>query len=256
MSEETDALRELAANRGCRLRTSRRRKPGGDFGRYGLIDAGTGRKLFGFGDDGLTATDDEIRAFLRGGAASGWKTSLGGEGVRKAAAPGRKTSRPKPAPKPKPKPKPEPEPEPEPKPLKIREAAPRDAQALAALISALGYEVDAVDIRRRIGALRKAGQPVLVAEADALVGVVTWHVTPVLHRPGPVGRITLLAVDEQQRGKGVGSALVDAVETRVAEAGCVMVEVTSNVKRLRAHQFYERLGYERTSYRFAKPLGR
>ena len=74
MSEESDALREMAANRGCRLRRSRRRKPGGDYGRYGLIDAKTGREVFGFGPDGLTASADDLRAFLRGGSASGWAT--------------------------------------------------------------------------------------------------------------------------------------------------------------------------------------
>ena len=43
MSEQDDALREMAANRGCKLVKSRRRKPGGDFGRYGLKDAKTGK---------------------------------------------------------------------------------------------------------------------------------------------------------------------------------------------------------------------
>ena len=43
-------------------------------------------------------------------------------------------------------------------------------------------------------------------------------------------------------------------EKRLAAKGCGLVEVTSNRKRLRAHAFYERLGYERTSYRFAKTL--
>ena len=40
-NEITDTLREMAANRGLKLVSSRRRKPGGDFGKYGLKDDDT-----------------------------------------------------------------------------------------------------------------------------------------------------------------------------------------------------------------------
>ena len=46
--ERDEALREMAANRGCKLVKSRRRKPGGDYGLYGLADRKTGKKVFGF----------------------------------------------------------------------------------------------------------------------------------------------------------------------------------------------------------------
>jgi ribosomal protein S18 acetylase RimI-like enzyme len=52
----------------------------------------------------------------------------------------------------------------------------------------------------------------------------------------------------------VGAALVADAEARLKAAGCGLVEVTSNVKLLRAHAFYERHGYERTSIRLAKQL--
>lgn len=146
-----------------------------------------------------------------------------------------------------------PKPKPEPK-LVIRGAKPGDAGAIAALIVALGYQVTPIDIKRRLAALAKPGEPPLVAALGALAGVLTWHVTPVLHRPRPVGRITLLVVAEGLRGNGIGAALVAEAEKRLAAAGCGLIEVTSNRKRLRAHAFYERLGYERTSYRFAKAL--
>jgi ribosomal protein S18 acetylase RimI-like enzyme len=265
MSEEDEALRELAANRGCKLTKSRRRKPGGDFGRYGLKDAKTGREVFGFGDDGLTATSDEIRSFLRGGGASTWRTSLRKALKDPAPAPappasarrseperaappakGRPVSPPPAPPPPKPPP-------PEPK-LVIREARPRDADALAQLILALGYDVTAPDIRRRLAGLAKAGHQALVAEKGELVGALTTAVTPVLHRPRAVGRISLLVVAEQARGKGIGTALVAEAADRLAGQGCGLLEVTSHMKRLRAHGFYERLGFERTSYRFMKKL--
>jgi ribosomal protein S18 acetylase RimI-like enzyme len=233
MSAEADALRELAQNRGCKLVASRVRTPGkGDHGKFGLKDSKTGRELFGFGKSGLTATPDEIGLYLRGDGASAWKSSVG------------KT-------KAKPRPKPAPAPRPEPK-LSIREARPKDSEAIAPLIVALGYDVTAAEVKQRLAALKKAGDPALVAERGAIAGILTTNVMQVLHRPRPVGRITMLAVAETLRGQGIGTALVAEAEKRLAAKGCGLVEVTSNIKRLRAHAFYERLGYERTSYRFAK----
>jgi ribosomal protein S18 acetylase RimI-like enzyme len=230
------ALRELAANRGCKLVASRIRTPGrGDHGRFGLKDAKTGREVFGFGRKGLTASPEEIEEFLRGNAAATWKSSVG---KARRAAP-----EPKPAPKPKPEPK-----------LGLRDARPKDAEAIAALIAALGYEVGAADARKRLAALLKAGQQALVAEKGGIVGVLTTSMMTVLHRPKPVGRISMLVVAEEARGGGIGGALVAEAEKRLAAKGCGLIEVTSNRQRLRAHAFYEKLGYERTSYRFAKVL--
>lgn len=277
MSEADEALREMAANRGCRLARSRRRKPGGDYGRYGLKDAKTGKPVFGFGKDGLTATASEVEAFLRGGAASSWKSSLGAAGkAAKATRPPRATEPTRTARAPKTRMAPKAakpvkrareKPVParkaaaaarverdEPGPPAIREARPGDAEAIAGLIVELGYEVAAGDVRRRIAQLRKAGEPVLVADREGVVGCVSWHVTPVVHRPRPVGRLTMLAVAGPARGGGIGAALVAAAEARLRERGCGLIEVTSSIRRLRAHNFYRQLGFQRISYRFAKVL--
>lgn len=70
-----DQLREMAQHRGLKLVKSRRRKPGtGDFGKYGLTDAG-GKALLGIGDDGLTASADDIQDYLRSSEQSTWKQS-------------------------------------------------------------------------------------------------------------------------------------------------------------------------------------
>ena len=131
----------------------------------------------------------------------------------------------------------------------IRDAVAADAPAIAALIAALGYEVSAADVRARL-----AGAGALVADEGGVIGVVTTSVMNVLHRPRPVGRISMLVVAEAVRGGGIGAALVAEAERRLAERGCGLVEVTSNARRERAHAFYERLGYQRTSWRFAKTL--
>jgi predicted N-acetyltransferase YhbS len=139
--------------------------------------------------------------------------------------------------------------------LVIRDAKPADAGALAALIAALGYEVTEAEIGERLIALDAAAPKSLVAVLDgAVIGCLTLSIMRVLHRPKPVGRISMLVVDENRRGAGIGARLVAAAEERLRALGCGLIEVTSNVRRERAHAFYERLGYERTSYRFARTL--
>jgi ribosomal protein S18 acetylase RimI-like enzyme len=258
-ADRDQRLRSAAANRGFKLVKSRRRTPGvGDYGRYGLTDQ-SGKELFGFGRSGLTATAEEIEEYLHKGLVSDWKSSLkaeGGKAPPKAAA----KSAPKRGPSPPPaandtEPEP-PEPQPEPQPeLRIREAKPADAQALSALIGELGFEASASDLRARLASLRKAGGPPLVAERGELVGCLTWHVMTVLHRPAPVGRITMMVVTERERRGGVGRALVQEAAARCAAKGCGLLEVTSNIELSAAHGFYRKLGFERTSYRFARALG-
>lgn len=139
--------------------------------------------------------------------------------------------------------------------FRVRAAHSSDVHELARLFASLGYPVTTETLSDRFQAYSTAGEHAFVAEgSDSLLGALTVHATPVLHRPTYVGRITSLIVDESARGQGVGRALVAAAEQHLAERGCALIEVTSNQRRADAHAFYETLGYERTSLRFAKTI--
>jgi hypothetical protein len=216
--ERDSMLREMAANRGCRLVKSRRRKPGGDYGRYGLKDAGSGKEILGFGEAGLTATAGEIEDFLRGGAAAEWKRSLGAAGKPKRSAPAKRRPAPPPPPPP-PKPK-----RTEPPPLRVREADSADAETIAALIG----EPDADAVADRLTLLARGGEPVLVARrGEALLGCAAWHVEPSLHRARPLGRITLLAVAARS---GAARILTEAAEARLRARGCDRIELARDAR--------------------------
>ena len=146
-------------------------------------------------------------------------------------------------------------PRPAPQDLRLRDATPHDAQVVADLLSELGYPSPVDVMADRLEAFIRSGEVAILALDDSRVlGLVTVHVTPVLHRPTCVGRITAMVVTENARGLQVGRALVEEAERRLAARGCALVEVTSNQSRTPAHAFYERLGYEKTSYRFKKSL--
>jgi ribosomal protein S18 acetylase RimI-like enzyme len=50
-------------------------------------------------------------------------------------------------------------------------------------------------------------------------------------------------VATNQRGRGVGAAMMADVEVRARQADCRLIQLTTNATRKRAYAFYERLGY-------------
>jgi predicted N-acetyltransferase YhbS len=256
--ERLDELAESARNRGLKLVRSRVRTPGKRrFGKVGLTDK-TGKAVFGMDDKGPTARPDEVEDFLRNLGAKDWGASLDVAVLPRKRKPS-KVSRPavndaEPEPKPRRAPPPPPQPKPKPKP-KIRDAKPSDAPRLAELIRYLGHEIDEKAIHKNLGKLKKAGELPLVATLDKrVVGMIGIHRMVTVHRPAPVGRLSVLVVDEKAQGEGIGRMLVEDAERLLRQAGCQIVEVTSNDRRTAAHAFYRHMGYERTSLRFMKKL--
>jgi GNAT superfamily N-acetyltransferase len=137
----------------------------------------------------------------------------------------------------------------------IRLASEGDCASLARLVGQLGYMATEREVAERLATMEAEGRKVLVAElGGAVVGCLSISSTRVLHRPAPIGRISMMVVEERLRGRGVGAALVRAAEEALAAQGCATIEVTSNERRAEAHRFYEKLGYERASLRLVKPL--
>jgi GNAT superfamily N-acetyltransferase len=138
--------------------------------------------------------------------------------------------------------------------LRIRSAASGDAAALRRLLEQLGYPADSEEIPQRIEKLHaRPGTTVLVAEDGGhVVGVVTVHLFQSLHASEPVAWLTTLVVDEQSRGKGVGSSLVARAEDWAISQGARRISLTSALHRKRAHAFYRARNYEHTGVRLTK----
>ena len=263
MSEELDALAEMARNRGLKLVRSRVRTPGKRrFGKAGVTDQ-AGKPLFGMDDKGPTAKPEEVEHYLRNLGAQDWGASLDVAVMprrKKAKKPAREAANDvEPAPPIERKaavPSPPPPPKPEAKPkLKLRDAKPGDAEALVELVALLDHQTDAKGMKKRIARLTKDKLPPIVATLDKqVVGLCGIDAMVAIHRDQPVGRINILVVAKEARKQGIARMLVEAAETYLKKLGCGMVEVTSNDRLAPAHAFYRHMGYERTSIRFAKKL--
>jgi GNAT superfamily N-acetyltransferase len=88
----------------------------------------------------------------------------------------------------------------------------------------------------------------IVAERDGgVVGTLQISFIPGLPRFGLTrGVLENVHIRADQRGNGLGTQMVLWAVERCREAGCGMVQLTSNKVRLDAHRFYRKLGFEQT----------
>ena len=137
----------------------------------------------------------------------------------------------------------------------VRDARRADAEAVARLLTQLGYPSDAGTLEGRLERLQVVGDRVVVAEVDgAVVGVAHLQVSPAIERDRPVAKIGALVVDETQRRRGIGRMLVQALEDEARLRGCELLFLTTAERRDDAHAFYERAGLEHSGRRYSRTL--
>jgi ribosomal protein S18 acetylase RimI-like enzyme len=140
--------------------------------------------------------------------------------------------------------------------LRIRNAELSDAAELAALVRDLGYKTTGAEMESRlVSILKHPRYKTLVALKDGKIcGMIgTFSASSYLHNDLN-GRIIALVVSRESRQLGIGARLIAAAEKDFAQRGITRVTLTTRFEREEAHQFYEKVGYARTGFRFAKNL--
>ncbi|HEY5238037.1 MAG TPA: GNAT family N-acetyltransferase [Rhizomicrobium sp.] len=97
---------------------------------------------------------------------------------------------------------------------------------------------------------------ILLAEIDGqLVGSLQLVFIPGLSRQGAKRAIIeAVRVKSAVRGQSIGTALMKQAIMEAREAGCKLVQLTSDRRRTRAHLFYRRLGFEQSHVGFKLDL--
>jgi ribosomal protein S18 acetylase RimI-like enzyme len=135
----------------------------------------------------------------------------------------------------------------------VRSATREDVPAIVRLLAddMLGAKRERVDdlpayLRAFDDIAADPGNQLFVAVQDEeVIGCLQLTVIPGMSRAGMRrAQIESVRVSSRHRGARVGEKLVLDAAARARAAGCGMLQLTSDVSRVDARRFYERLGFE------------
>ena len=142
--------------------------------------------------------------------------------------------------------------------IHIRVAVSQDFPAVFSLMkNELGYpDLSETDALKRLEYFKqnKDWETFVAVINGEIVGFIGTMKGIAYNIEGYYSEIMALAVSEKTRRGGIGSALVKKAEEWAIQNGVHEVGLHSNMKRLDAHLFYEKIGYSKKSYWFYKKL--
>jgi GNAT superfamily N-acetyltransferase len=151
----------------------------------------------------------------------------------------------------------------------VRPARPSDASAIAALLRELGWfeHLNAVTpdqasehVARHLGLCQAdASHLVLVAEVAGgqVVAYGAVHWLPYLFKTGPEAYVSELFVGRDWRGRGLGRALLAAMEQKARARGCSQLMLVNNRQRDSYRRgYYAKQGWQERAdmANFCRPL--
>lgn len=136
--------------------------------------------------------------------------------------------------------------------LHIRPATADDLEAILALTAedSMHYFTEPAEVTDNQRAAFEeiaadAHQDLLVGELDGVVvctAQVTW-MRMLSADGGLYCQVEAVRTSTVKRGQGIGATLMAHIEDEARRRGAARMQLTTNRKRVRAHEFYERLGF-------------
>jgi GNAT superfamily N-acetyltransferase len=87
-----------------------------------------------------------------------------------------------------------------------------------------------------------------------VIGFCAYAIVNNFWQEGYISYIYAMVIDENYRGKGYGSDLLQEAISKSREQGMKRVELDSGFPREQAHKFYEKFGFEKRAYLFSYTL--
>ncbi|ABX49261.1 GCN5-related N-acetyltransferase [Shewanella baltica OS625] len=89
------------------------------------------------------------------------------------------------------------------------------------------------------------------SQVVAVMALMFFDYFPTLSR---ICRITAIVVDADMRGQGIGTQLIDFAKARGKQENCQLLELTTSTQRIATQQYYESIGFTKTSFRYSLVL--
>ena len=91
-------------------------------------------------------------------------------------------------------------------------------------------------------------------EKGNLYAFVTYSIRTVVRYPKPVLEVEELYVDPKYRKSGIGTKLLERVIDFAKRTNSQQIHIVSDLSRLGAHEFYQKVGFEKHGYYFKKVI--
>jgi GNAT superfamily N-acetyltransferase len=130
--------------------------------------------------------------------------------------------------------------------MSIRSARLGDGPAIEQLLRQLGYTETGHFLPQKLRRmLADPNERLFVYETAAgVVAFISLHFIPQIGVAGDFARISYFSVDDSVRGQGIGREMEEYVVMLAKERQCDRIEVHCHSRRVDAHRFYFRQGYE------------
>ena len=130
--------------------------------------------------------------------------------------------------------------------MAIRNADSGDINSIVLLLEQLGYHDTGKFMEAKLQRMISHADEelILYEENSEVLAVMSIHFIPQLALEGDFARISYFSVDSGARSKGIGNLLEEFCSRIATARNCDRIEVHCNERRVEAHRFYFRQGYE------------
>ena len=136
--------------------------------------------------------------------------------------------------------------------IKVRDARPEDIDTVFDFICDLEKDIFDKRVFKKIyfDNLKNRNNIYFIAWDKKPVGYLSCHVQGLLHHCGQIAAIQEMYVVNDKRGLGIGKQLLDKLKVTAKKRKIKQIEVTSGIKRKRAHNFYLTEAFKFKSHKF------